>query len=104
MRLRVFNRVAPMMGAAAALLAGCGGLQPPIGAPGAMPQSSTLARHTDGGQSWMLPGAKSQDLIYSSHPEGVAVYSYPADKLVGVTHLNKVQRVSRLARYDKPTK
>jgi hypothetical protein len=29
--------------AAAAMLAGCGGSQPPIGTPGAMPQSSALA-------------------------------------------------------------
>ena len=69
------------IGAAAALLAGCGGSQPPIGVSGAMPQSSTLAMHTDGGQSWMLPGAKSQDLIYSSHSEGVAVYFTPQTSL-----------------------
>ena len=34
-----FVRFALSMGVAAALLAGCGGSQPPIGAPGAMPQS-----------------------------------------------------------------
>jgi hypothetical protein len=34
-----FSRFALSMGAAAALLAGCGGSQPPIGAPGVMLQS-----------------------------------------------------------------
>ena len=33
---------------AAALLAGCGGSQPPIGVPGAMPQASALASRTAG--------------------------------------------------------
>jgi hypothetical protein len=39
MRSLEFGRYALNMGSAAALLAGCGGSQPPIGAPGAMPQS-----------------------------------------------------------------
>ena len=37
------GRYALTLGAAAALLAGCGGSQPPIGAPGAMPQSHPIA-------------------------------------------------------------
>ena len=41
-----FVRCALISCAAAALLAGCGGVQPPIGAPGAMPQASTLAADT----------------------------------------------------------
>jgi uncharacterized repeat protein (TIGR03803 family) len=40
--LRIFARYALSIGAAAVLLAGCGGSQPPIGGPGAMPQ--VLAR------------------------------------------------------------
>ncbi|MGA7283139.1 MAG: choice-of-anchor tandem repeat GloVer-containing protein [Candidatus Cybelea sp.] len=36
------------MAAAAALLAGCGGSQPPIGVPGAMPQASALVSRTAG--------------------------------------------------------
>jgi len=44
---------------AAALLAACGGAQPPIGAPGAIPQSRAIARHIQRGGSWMLPEAKS---------------------------------------------
>ena len=34
--------------AAAAMLAGCGGSQPPIGAPGAMPQSPASTAHAAG--------------------------------------------------------
>jgi hypothetical protein len=78
---------------AAALLAGCGGSQPPIGAPGAMPQSATLqslnaqrsalvAQRNDG-ESWMAPDAVSQDLLYVSDVRTVTVYSYPQGKLQG---------------------
>jgi hypothetical protein len=42
------------LGLAATLLAGCGGSQPPIGAPGAMPQSRAIAAHAGRGGSWML--------------------------------------------------
>jgi hypothetical protein len=38
-RISDFSRYALCSSAAAAFLAGCGGSQPPIGAPGAMPQS-----------------------------------------------------------------
>ena len=37
--MRTYARFALTIGAAAASLAGCGGSQPPVGAPGAMPQS-----------------------------------------------------------------
>jgi hypothetical protein len=40
-------------------LSGCGGSQPPIGAPGAIPQNSSIATHAERGGSWMLPEAKS---------------------------------------------
>jgi hypothetical protein len=67
---------------AAALLAGCGGSQPPIGAPGAMPQSSAVATSIGHGKSWMLPGSSGGDLIYvASYP--TAVLSYTTGKLVG---------------------
>jgi uncharacterized repeat protein (TIGR03803 family) len=42
------SRYAVTTGAAAALLAGCGGSQPPIGAAGAMPQSRALVPRSDG--------------------------------------------------------
>ena len=62
---------------AAAVLAGCGGSQPPIGAPGAMPQTSAIAAHADRGKSWMLPEAKAENLLYvADYGVGVIVYSY----------------------------
>jgi hypothetical protein len=53
-----FSRFALSVGAAAALLAGCGGSQPPIGAPGVMPQTSATTQHASRGKSWMLPEAQ----------------------------------------------
>jgi len=60
-----FGRFALSMGVAAAMLAGCGGSQPLIGAPGAMPQSRAIAAH--GADS-----TKSPPLLY------VAEYSQDA--------------------------
>jgi hypothetical protein len=69
---------------AAAILAGCGGSQPPISAPGAMPQNSAIATHAEHGKSWMLPEAKNEDLIYAvGGCGGTCVLSYPKGKLVG---------------------
>ncbi len=74
---------------AAALLAACGGSQPPAGAPGAMPKTSAGVTHAGRGKSWMLPEAMSQDLFYvanTAHGPGtgtVTVYTYPRGKLVG---------------------
>ena len=61
---------------AVTLLAGCGGSQPPIGVPGAMPQTSALATHAERGKSWMLPKAKSKELLYLSVAGGSYVYAY----------------------------
>ncbi len=73
-----------IVGVAIALLAGCGGSQPPTGAPGAMPQSSVTARVVKPDRSWMLPGAKNEDLLYVGGNNGyVTVYSYPQGKQVG---------------------
>jgi hypothetical protein len=79
------SRYALAIGAAAALLGGCGGSQPPIGAPGAMPQTSAIATHADRGKSWMLPEGKTADLLYAPNTEGstVLVFSYPQGKPVG---------------------
>jgi DNA-binding beta-propeller fold protein YncE len=67
--------------AAAALLAACGGSQPPIGAPGTLPQSSAVT-HAERG-SWMLPNSSGQDLLYISSGRGnIYVYSYPRAKPV----------------------
>lgn len=52
---------------AAALLAACGGSQAPIGALGAMQQTSRIAAHTHSAKSWMLPEArKIKKLLYVS--------------------------------------
>jgi streptogramin lyase len=62
-----------------ALLAGCGGSQPPIGAPGAMPQTAAISTQADRGKSWMLPEAKSDSdkpWLYVSDTTGNAVYIY----------------------------
>ena len=85
-----------------AMLTGCGGSQPPIGEPGVA--SGTAAQQTsnarsfrlpfalrniagvtqrDRGESWMLPEAKSEDLLYITNSFTVTVYSYPKAKLVG---------------------
>lgn len=50
MRTLDFSRHTLTTGAVAALLAGCGGSQPPIGAPGAMAQASAIARARTGVQ------------------------------------------------------
>jgi hypothetical protein len=49
------NHIALGIAVAAALLAGCGGSQPPIGAPGAMPQTSAIATHAEPGGLRVLP-------------------------------------------------
>lgn len=45
MTVSIFNCYAFSISVAAALLAGCYGSQPPVGAPGAMPQSHPIATH-----------------------------------------------------------
>jgi hypothetical protein len=69
---------------AAILFAGCGGSQSPIGAPGALPQTRSLAMLADSGGSWMLPEAKSENLLYFGDNDELTVYSYPQGKFVGV--------------------
>jgi hypothetical protein len=82
-----FNfRYALSLIAAAALLSGCGGSQPLIGAPGAMAQSVTggaQARRHSG--SWMLPEAKRSTLLYVSDAQDneVTVYTFPSGHVVG---------------------
>ena len=77
-------RLVPSLCAALFALGGCGGLQPSIGAPGAMAQSRPIATHAERGRSWMLPEAKSEGLLYATGGcLGTCVLSYPAGKLVG---------------------
>jgi hypothetical protein len=83
MKPSAYSRYALSSCVAAAMLAACGGSQPPIGAPGAMPQTFALAAHADRGTSWMLPDAKSFDLLYVSDDDELLVFSYPKGTLVG---------------------
>jgi len=66
------------------MLTACGGSQSPIGAPGAMPQTTANAKPADRGKSWMKPGTSSgSDLLYASDGGDVLVFSYPGGELVG---------------------
>jgi hypothetical protein len=69
--------------AALAVFAACGGSQPPVGAPGAMPETSAIAAHVERDGSWMLPEAKSEDLLYVSEYSDVLIFTYPGGKQVG---------------------
>ena len=86
-----FSRNVPNLCAAAVVLAGCSGSQPPIGAPGAMPQSQTsaIATRAKRGGSWMLPEAKSSNLLYvADSASGVYVFTYPKGRQVGLLGVN----------------
>jgi hypothetical protein len=80
-----FGRYALASCVAVALLAGCGGSQPPIGAAGALPQSRTSAivTHAERDGSWMLPEAKSDNLVYVASGPNVVVFDYKTKTQVG---------------------
>jgi hypothetical protein len=84
-----FARRAVCISIAAAMLAGCGGSQPLTGALGAMPQGRVIETRAGRSGSWMLPEAKSSDLLYvaACGGSGVSVFSYPRGKLVGSLHV-----------------
>lgn len=71
---------------AAASVAGCAGLQPPIGAPSTILKSHAVARHSDRARSWVLPEAKTDDLLYVANWRSgeVTIYAYPSGNSVGV--------------------
>jgi len=73
------------LGLCAALnaLAACGGSQPPIGTPGAMPQRRAIATFAERGRSWMLPQAKSGDLLYVATSKAILILTYPSARMVG---------------------
>ncbi len=75
MRIWDFSRSAFGICAVGAMLAACGGSQPPIGAPGAMPQSPSITTYAAHRGSWVLPEAASEDLLYVSDVTGVHVFS-----------------------------
>ena len=95
MRTIVSSRCyAVSVGAAVALLAGCGGSQPPIGAPAVMPQNRATVTKADRSGSWILPGARNKDprttykisgpLLYATNQfnstnwDGVTIYQADA--------------------------
>jgi hypothetical protein len=81
-----FARCALSTCVAAAMLNGCGGLQPPISASGAGPLTSAIATHAERGPSWMLPEAKrTKELLYISDQstDHVYVYNYKTRRLLG---------------------
>jgi hypothetical protein len=68
----------------AVALAGCGGSQPPIGAPGATTQATAIALQAERGRSWMLPDAHGRNLLYVGlGEESLDVYTYPGGHLIG---------------------
>jgi sugar lactone lactonase YvrE len=84
MRSLGFGRFALSSCAAAAMLAGCGGSQPPIGAQHAMLQTSALATHAAPSWSAPKPGARSQGykatapLLYATNVGNTNVTVYRA--------------------------
>jgi hypothetical protein len=66
--------------AAVALLAGCGGSQPPIGEPGAMPQSPAIARHAAQRSIFgtLAPDSAKRGIYASENLSSTAdVFGYP---------------------------
>ncbi len=84
---------AAIVSAAVALLAGCGGPQSLIGAPGAMPQGRAIVTHADRSGSWMLPEAKNASLLYTAGGcGGACVIAYPSGKVVGSIDVTTVNQ------------
>lgn len=70
-----------------ALLAGCGGPQPPSGAPGGMTQSPAIAGQAAHGKP--LPGTGGEDLVYAAGGcGGVCILRYPDVKLTNSISLS----------------
>ncbi|MGA2760345.1 MAG: hypothetical protein ABSF08_08515, partial [Candidatus Cybelea sp.] len=63
---------------AAAMLAACGGSQPPIGAQGTTPMTSVAAEHRDAN-----PSTDSGDLIYAQNRKATYILSYATGQVVG---------------------
>ena len=63
-------------GVAVAMLAGCGGSQPPIGAPGAMPQSSNLHEVLPFSRFLTSSGGNEVQFVTEDHPPGIAEFDY----------------------------
>lgn len=66
-----------------AMLAGCGGSQPPIGAPGAMPQTRAIATHAERARLSDAGGSNDALLYANDGCSGICIYSYPSGKPAG---------------------
>jgi hypothetical protein len=66
---------------AMAAFAGCGA--PQTSTTPFVPQNAPVAQDSGLARSWMLPEAKSEDLLYVANVYTITVYSYPQGKLVG---------------------
>lgn len=69
------------LSAAFGMLTDCSASQSPVASIGAIPPGVTLP--TESKATWMLPEAKSEDLLYLDGGGSVSVSSYPENKLVG---------------------
>lgn len=58
-------------------------MQLPIGAPGAIPQSSAIETHSDRSGSWIRAGSSSGDLLYVANEGNIFIYTYPSGERVG---------------------
>ncbi len=68
------------------MLAGCGGSHPPIGAPGAMPQTSAFAARAERGKSWngseiKTASSSAGDLFYVAGLNHMWILSYPQGRV-----------------------
>ena len=78
-------RYAAALYVAATILSGCGGSQLPIGDAGAVAQGRANLQKAAHNKSWMLPEAKSKDLLYVADSFCcLRVFSFPKGKPVGV--------------------
>jgi hypothetical protein len=79
MKVSNYTKRVTLVCAAALTVVACAGQQLPAGAP----PGATAARVGVGKQTWMLPEAKNEALLYVANVPNVTVYSYPQGKLVG---------------------
>jgi hypothetical protein len=70
------------------MLAGCGGSQPPIGAPGALPQSRAMTMYGGNDQSLALPDAHGRDLLYVTGYPSTTLYTYPKGEFISTLQVN----------------
>ncbi len=88
MKISGFSRHA-FSSCVAALLAGCDGSQPRIGAPGAMPQTSTITTHAERGKSWLNARANyHHPWLYVADTMNSNIYVYDLGR--GATQIGEI--------------